>query len=59
MRISMGALMLVALAAGVSIAPACAEDKTTTIGVLAALTGGAAADGEETQRGAQLAIDEI
>jgi branched-chain amino acid transport system substrate-binding protein len=33
--------------------------KVTKIGILAPLTGGAAADGEEIVRGAQLAVEEI
>ena len=40
-------------------ASATAADKIAKIGVLAPMTGGAAADGEETLRGVQLAVDEI
>jgi len=41
------------------VAPSFAADKVVKIGVLAPMTGGSAADGEEMVRGAQLAIDEI
>lgn len=52
------------LVAGVAVALAAvlqanAADKVAKIGLLAPLTGGAAADGEEMKRGTQLAIDEI
>lgn len=39
--------------------PALAQDKVTKIGVLAPLTGGAAADGQEMVNGAMLAVEEI
>ena len=58
MRASTKALLIAALAVALT-APAKAEDKITKIGILAPLTGGAAADGEETERGAQLAVEEI
>ena len=52
------ALLGVSVAAlGVAAGPASAD--TIKIGLLAPLTGPAAADGQEYQRGAQLAIDEI
>ena len=47
------------LAGGLASASAQAEDKLVKIGVLAALTGGGAADGEETVRGATLALEEF
>lgn len=59
MRSLTAILLATTLLAGVSVGGAFAADKVTKIGILAPLTGGAAADGEETQRGAQLAIDEI
>ncbi len=40
-------------------AGAVAADKITKIGVLAPMTGGAAADGEETLRGVKMAVEEI
>ena len=49
---------VVMMAVGVA-ASATAADKIAKIGVLAPMTGGAAADGEETLRGVQLAVDEI
>jgi branched-chain amino acid transport system substrate-binding protein len=50
-----------ALLAAVALAalPAQAQDKVAKIGVLAPLTGGAAADGNEMVNGAKLAVDEI
>jgi len=39
--------------------PAAAQDKVAKIGVLAPLTGGAAADGNEMVNGAKLAVEEI
>ncbi len=48
----------VVIAIGVA-ASAAAADKIAKIGVLAPMTGGAAADGEETLRGVQMAVDEI
>src|SRR5690606_34775932 len=45
------------LSAGLS--QAYAQDKVTKIGLLAPITGGAAADGQEMVKGAQLAVDEI
>src|SRR5690554_3330831 len=36
-----------------------AQDQITKIGILAPITGGAAADGEEMVNGARLAVDEI
>ncbi len=48
----------VVMAIGVA-ASASAADKIAKIGVLAPMTGGAAADGEETLRGVQMAVDEI
>src|SRR5450432_2823115 len=59
MRAPLRAFMLAALAATALTVPASAEDKIAKIGLLAPLTGGAAADGEETQRSAQLAVEEI
>ena len=52
------------LVAGLAIAitaslPAFAADKVARIGLLAPLTGAAAADGEEMKRGTELAIEEI
>ena len=49
---------VVMMAVGVA-ASATAADKIAKIGVLAPMTGDAAADGEETLRGVQLAVDEI
>ena len=46
-------------AAVISALPAYAQDKVTKIGILAPLTGGAAADGDEMVNGAKLAADEI
>ncbi|MGE3305327.1 MAG: ABC transporter substrate-binding protein [Rhizobiaceae bacterium] len=46
-------------AAVVAAMPALAQDKVTKIGILAPLTGGAAADGNEMVNGAKLAVDEI
>jgi branched-chain amino acid transport system substrate-binding protein len=46
-------------AAVLSALPAYAQDKVAKIGVLAPLTGGAAADGNEMVNGAKLAVDEI
>ncbi|MEQ9643243.1 MAG: ABC transporter substrate-binding protein [Alphaproteobacteria bacterium] len=48
-----------ALALGATAMTAQAQDKVSKIGVLAPLTGGAAADGQEMVRGVQLAVDEI
>lgn len=45
------------LSAGMS--QAYAQDKVAKIGLMAPITGGAAADGQEMVKGAQLAIDEI
>ncbi|MEJ8572993.1 ABC transporter substrate-binding protein [Microbaculum marinum] len=42
-----------------AVLPAHAQDKVAKIGVLAPLTGGAAADGAEMVNGARLAVDEI
>ena len=44
-------VMAIAVAASAS-----AADKIAKIGVLAPMTGGAAADGEETLRGVQMAV---
>ena len=46
-------------AAVIAALPASAQDKVTKIGILAPLTGGAAADGNEMVNGAKLAVDEI
>jgi branched-chain amino acid transport system substrate-binding protein len=46
-------------AAVIAALPASAQDKVTKIGVLAPLTGGSAADGNEMVNGAKLAVDEI
>ncbi|MDW6026138.1 ABC transporter substrate-binding protein [Mesorhizobium sp. BAC0120] len=46
-------------AAVLAVLPAYAQDKVAKIGVLAPLTGGAAADGNEMVNGAKLAVDEI
>src|SRR5262245_35929359 len=46
-------------AAVIAALPAYAEDKVAKIGVLAPLTGGAAADGNEMVNGAKLAVEEI
>ena len=52
--------LLAAIAiATVATLPASASDKVAKIGLLAPLSGAAAADGEEMRRGTQLAIDEI
>ncbi|PSH62178.1 ABC transporter substrate-binding protein [Phyllobacterium sophorae] len=48
-----------ALAALVAATPANSQDKIAKIGVLAPLTGGSAADGNEMVNGAKLAVDEI
>jgi branched-chain amino acid transport system substrate-binding protein len=45
--------------AGLAGVPALAQDQVAKIGVLAPLSGGSAADGEEMVSGAQLAVDEI
>jgi len=55
-RYAKTATMLAALSLG---AAAAAHADTVKIGLLAPLTGPASADGQEYQRGAQLAIDEI
>lgn len=53
-------LLATALSTGAyAITPALAQEKVAKIGILAPLSGGAAADGQDTQQGAQLAIDEI
>ncbi|WP_210529697.1 ABC transporter substrate-binding protein [Rubellimicrobium arenae] len=44
---------------GLGALPALAQDQIARIGVLAPLTGGSAADGQEMVNGAQLAVDEI
>jgi hypothetical protein len=49
----------VTLSIGLAALSAKAEDKPIKIGVLAALSGPGAADGEETVRGATLAAEEI
>lgn len=46
-------------AAVVAAMPALAQDKVTKIGILAPLTGGSAADGNEMVNGAKLAVEEI
>lgn len=46
-------------AAVIAAMPALAQDKVAKIGVLAPLTGGSAADGNEMVNGAKLAVDEI
>lgn len=51
-----GALLATSMLAAL---PAYAQDKIAKIGVLAPLTGGAAADGNEMVNGAKLAVDEI
>lgn len=51
-----GALLAASMLAAL---PASAQDKIAKIGVLAPLTGGAAADGDEMVNGAKLAVDEI
>ena len=48
-----------ALASGFALGEASAEDKLVKIGVLAALSGPGAADGEETVRGTTLALEEF
>jgi branched-chain amino acid transport system substrate-binding protein len=53
--LKIGLMAATALAAG----GALAQDKVTKIGILAPLTGGAAADGQEMVNGAKLAVDEI
>jgi branched-chain amino acid transport system substrate-binding protein len=58
MRTRTKAFLIAILAIAIT-ASARAEDKIAKIGILAPLTGGAAADGEETQRSAQLAVEEI
>lgn len=55
-RLMTGLLVAAAMAAALT---AHAQDKITKIGVLAPLTGGAAADGQEMVNGAQLAVKEI
>lgn len=59
MRLSalMGSALLAASV--LSALPAHAQDKVAKIGVLAPLTGGAAADGNEMVNGAKLAVEEI
>jgi branched-chain amino acid transport system substrate-binding protein len=52
------AVSAMALAAGIGFAGA-AEAEVVKIGILAPMTGGAAADGEEMVRGATLAVEEI
>lgn len=51
--------MALLAAAALSVAPAQAQDKVAKIGVLAPMTGGAAADGNEMVNGARLAVEEI
>lgn len=51
-------LAATAIAAAIT-APAWAQDKTVKIGVLAPVSGQAAADGQEMVNGAQLAVDEL
>ena len=51
--------LLVAVFMVFCIAPSFAAENVVKIGVLAPMTGGSAADGEEMVRGAQLAVDEI
>ena len=51
-------LAVLACATALTAAPALAQD-TAGIGILAPLTGGAAADGEEMVRGATLAVEEL
>jgi branched-chain amino acid transport system substrate-binding protein len=53
------ALGVLAVAVALTTTAAHAEDQLVKIGVLAALTGPGAADGEETMRGATLALEEF
>ncbi len=53
------AIALAAVSFGITDKTASAEDKVVKIGVLAALLGPGAADGEETVRGATLALEEL
>ena len=53
------AIALAAVSFGITDKTASAEDKVVKIGVLAALSGPGAADGEETVRGATLALEEL
>jgi branched-chain amino acid transport system substrate-binding protein len=55
--ILLGSALLASLA--LAVMPAAAQEKVAKIGVLAPLTGGAAADGSEMVNGAKLAVDEI
>lgn len=52
-------LLLAVMSMVFGFGPAAAAEKIVKIGVLAPMTGGSAADGEEMVRGAQLAVDEI
>ena len=53
------AALALGLASGFALGEASAEDKLVKIGVLAALSGPGAADGEETVRGTTLALEEF
>ncbi len=53
------AAALLAAAALTAIAPAHAADKVAKVGLLGQITGKSSADGQESVRGAQMAIDEI
>ena len=53
------AALTLGLASALTIGAVSAEDKLVKIGVLAALTGPGAADGEETVRGSTLALEEF
>lgn len=52
-------LLVLATAFSAGALPAFAQEKIAKIGILAPISGGAAADGQDTQQGAQLAVDEI
>lgn len=58
-RLRTAALTAVLFAAGTAAIPALAADKVVKIGLLAQMTGHSSADAQESQRGAQLAIDDI
>ncbi len=58
-KLAGAAALALGIATGASLGAASAEDQVVKIGVLAALTGPGAADGEETVRGATLALEEF
>ena len=58
-RLGSVAALALGLASGFALGEASAEDKLVKIGVLAALTGPGAADGEETVRGSTMALEEF